>query len=678
MNKQDSLAQRGTRAPRLNPRQREAVRYLDGPLLVLAGAGSGKTSVITEKVAYLVNTCGIKASRIAAVTFTNKAAREMKERVGKLLRGAAAEGLTISTFHQLGLKIIRTERKALGLKSGFSIFDAEDTRTLIRDLLIQEHGAEGDQAGTIAQRISRWKNDRVLPEQALAMATSPADILCAQAYLRYKRALQAYNALDFDDLILLPTILFQHSAAILEKWQDQIHHLLVDEYQDTNSSQYLLVKQLIGLRGGLTVVGDDDQSIYAWRGARPENLVQLQEDFPGLKVVVLEQNYRSTARILKAANALIANNAHVFDKQLWSELGYGEPLRVIRCADEQHEADQVVAEILDHKLRKRTRFGDYAVFYRGNHQSRLLELALQAQQVPYHLSGGTSFFARNEVKDIMAYLRLIVNEDDDNAFLRIANVPRRKLGTSTLEALGNFALAHRCSLNQACARIGTDQVPEAGLKHLREFRHWMDTVRRNCEGESGVAGVRQMLHDIDYADWLVQLSSSEEVAQRRMDNVHFLVDGLHRVMVNEQVTLDEAISRLVLRDLLEQQDEEEKGPDSVQLMTLHASKGLEFPHVYIIGMEEQLLPHRVSVEEGTVEEERRLAYVGITRAQQTLCMTMALKRRQFGETIKCEPSRFIAELPQDDLQWQGGGQDDPAANAERGQETLAGLKGLFA
>jgi ATP-dependent DNA helicase Rep len=662
----------------LNPRQREAVRYIDGPLLVLAGAGSGKTSVITEKIAYLVNTCGINASHVAAVTFTNKAAREMKERVGRLLRGNAAEGLTVSTFHQLGLRIIRAERKALGLKSGFSIFDAEDTRTLIRDLLIQQHGAEGDQANTIAQRISTWKNDRMLPEQALATAKSPADILCAQAYLRYKRALKAYNALDFDDLILLPTILFEHHPTVLEKWQHQIHYLLVDEYQDTNSSQYLLVKQLIGMRGGLTVVGDDDQSIYAWRGARPENLVQLQEDFPGLKVVKLEQNYRSTARILKAANSLIANNPHVFDKQLWSELGYGEPLRILRCSDEQHEAEQVVAEILDHKLRKRTRYGDYAVLYRGNHQSRLIELALQAQQVPYHLSGGTSFFARNEVKDIMAYLRLVVNENDDNAFLRIANVPRRKLGTSTLEALGNFALANHCSLNQACTRISAEEVSDGGLKRLQEFRHWMDGVRRNCEGDNSVAGVRQMIRDIDYEDWLVQLSSSEEVAERRMGNVNFLVDGLQRVMANEQVGLDEAIARLVLRDLLEQQDEEEKGPDSVQLMTLHASKGLEFPHVYIIGMEENLLPHRVSVEQDNIEEERRLAYVGITRAQQTLSMTMALKRRQFGETIRCEPSRFIAELPQDDLQFQGGGEDSQESNLARGKETLAGLKNLFA
>ena len=660
----------------LNPRQREAVRYIDGPLLVLAGAGSGKTSVITQKIAYLVKTCGIRSSRIAAVTFTNKAAREMKERVGKLLGTNSAEGLTVSTFHQLGLKIVRTERKELGLKSGFSIFDGEDTRTLIRDLLIQEHGTDGDQAAFIQQRISNWKNDRVLPEQALAAGGSPADLLSAQAYLRYNRALKAYNALDFDDLILLPTVLFERSAEILQKWQNQIHYLLVDEYQDTNSSQYLLVRQLIGLRGGLTVVGDDDQSIYAWRGAKPENLMQLQEDFPGLKIVKLEQNYRSTARILKAANTLIANNSHVFDKQLWSELGYGDPLRIIRCSDEQHEADQVVAEIMDHRLRKRTRFGEYAILYRGNHQSRLIELALQQQQVPYHLSGGTSFFARNEVKDIMAYLRLILNENDDNAFLRIANVPRRKLGASTLEALGNFANARHCSLSQACARIGSEQIPEAGLRRLREFRSWMEGVRRQCQG-AGIAGVRQMIRDIDYEGWLNQLSSSEDVAERRMSNVHFLVDGLQRVMADEQAGLDEAISRLVLRDLMEQQDEEEKGPDSVQLMTLHASKGLEFPHVFIIGMEENLLPHRVSVEEDNIAEERRLAYVGITRAQQTLSMTLARKRRQFGDTINCEPSRFIDELPQDDLQWQGGGADSPQANEERGQETLAGLKDLF-
>ena len=661
----------------LNPRQHEAVRYIDGPLLVLAGAGSGKTSVITRKIAYLVQTCGIKAERIAAVTFTNKAAREMRERVGKLLGGSAAEGLTVSTFHQLGLRIIRSELKSFGLKSGFSIFDAQDSHTLLRDLLIQEHGAEGDKANLVQQRISQWKNDRILPDQAQAGASNPADMLCAQAYLRYNRALRAYNALDFDDLILLPTQLFERSPESLERWQNQIHYLLVDEYQDTNSSQYLLVRQLIGMRQGLTVVGDDDQSIYAWRGARPENLIQLQTDFPGLRVIKLEQNYRSTARILRAANTLIANNSHVFEKQLWSELGHGEPLRVIRCADEQAEVEQVVAEILDHQLRRRTRLGDYAVLYRGNHQARLLELALQQQQVPYHMSGGTSFFSRNEVKDIMAYLRLLLNENDDNAFLRIANVPRRKLGTSTLESLGSFANAQHCSLMQAIGRISADQVPEAGLRRLREFRDWLLDSRTRARGDAGVSAVRQLIRDIQYRDWLDQISSSEEVADRRMANVDFLIDSLQRVMQEEQVALDEAISRLVLRDLIEQQQEDESSDARVQLMTLHASKGLEFPHVYIIGMEENLLPHRVSIEEGNLEEERRLAYVGITRAQQTLSMTFAAKRRQFGDTVECEPSRFLDELPGDDLQWQGRAGDTAVANEARGQETLASLKSLF-
>lgn len=662
----------------LNPRQREAVRYIDGPLLVLAGAGSGKTSVITRKIAYLVQDCGIRADRIAAVTFTNKAAREMKERVGGLLGAQASEGLTVSTFHQLGLKIIREERKALGMKAGFSIFDGEDSRKLIHDLLIQEHGAEGDQAGLIQQRISNWKNDRLLPEAALAQASSPADILFAQAYQRYRRALKAFNALDFDDLILLPTVLFEHQPDILEKWQNRLHYLLVDEYQDTNASQYLLVRQLVGLRGALTVVGDDDQSIYAWRGARPENLVQLQTDFRGLKLVKLEQNYRSTARILKAANTLIANNEHVFEKQLWSELGAGEPLRVLRCADEQQEVDQVVAEILDHKLRKRTRFGDYAILYRGNHQSRLLELALQQQQVPYHLSGGTSFFARNEVKDIMAYLRLLVNENDDNAFLRIANVPRRKLGPSTLEALGTCATQRHCSLSQALQHVDASTLPEAGLKRLREFNLWLGVMRRRSAGGDGIGAIRQLVRDIDYADWLLQISSSEDVAERRMGNVTFLIDSLERVTRDEDIGLDEAVSRLLLRDLLEQQEEEKAGPDSVQLMTLHASKGLEFPHVFIIGMEENLLPHRVSIEEDNIAEERRLAYVGITRARETLTMTMALKRRQYGEQLRCEPSRFLDELPPEDLQWQGGDADTAEANEQRATETLSSLKSLFA
>ncbi|MCX2979541.1 ATP-dependent DNA helicase Rep [Halieaceae bacterium IMCC14734] len=661
---------------KLNPRQHEAMKYIDGPLLVLAGAGSGKTSVITRKIAYLIQKCGIKGEHIAAVTFTNKAAREMRERVGKLVSGEAAEGLLVSTFHQLGLRIIREERKTLELRAGFSIFDNQDSNTLIRDILIQDHGAEGDQAQVIQNQISNWKNDGLLPDKAIALATGPAQMLCAQAYKRYNRALRAYNALDFDDLIMLPGILFTNYPDILEKWQNRIHYLLVDEYQDTNISQYELVKQLVGLRGGLTAVGDDDQSIYAWRGARPENLEQLREDFPGLKVVMLEQNYRSTRRILKAANTLIANNDHVFEKQLWSELGFGDPLRVIRCTDETSEVEQVVAEILDHRLRKRTRLGEYAVLYRGNHQARLLELALQQQQVPYQMSGGQSFFARNEVKDIMAYLRLVINADDDNAFLRIANVPRRKLGTATLEALGECARKSGTSMLRAAASSHAD-VPEAGRKRLREFSDWLDQTRQRCRSGNSISGIRQMLRDIQYDHWLDSISSSEDVAERRMGNVDFLVDSLQRVINDDGVDIEEAISKLVLRDLMEQQEEDRAADDSVQLMTLHASKGLEYPHVFIIGMEENLLPHRVSVEEDNIAEERRLAYVGITRAQQSLTMTMAAKRRQFGEVIDCEPSRFIEELPADDLQWQGGLEEDAEVAKERANETLAGLRDLL-
>ena len=661
----------------LNSRQREAVAYIDGPLLVLAGAGSGKTSVITRKIAYLIDQCGIPAKGIAAVTFTNKAAREMRERVSRLVNESASEGLIVSTFHQLGLRILREERKRLGLKAGFSIFDGQDSQTLIRDLLVQEHGGDGDQAGTILHRISQWKNSGVSPEQALTEVSGPADILCAKAYQRYNQALRAYNALDFDDLILVPVQLFEREPEVLERWQNRLRYLLVDEYQDTNTSQYQLVQQLIGISGRLTVVGDDDQSIYAWRGARPENLAQLQSDFPGLKIVKLEQNYRSSGRILTAANTLIANNDHVFDKRLWSDFGPGEALRVLRCADEQAEADQVVAEILDHQLRKRTRLGDYAVLYRGNHQSRLIELALQQQQVPYQMSGGQSFFARNEVKDIMAYLRLLLNPDDDNAFLRIANVPRRKLGPGTLEALGNYAGQARMSLFRAAGGVGGD-LNEQARGRLRQFTGWLDQTRQRCLSGDPISGVRQMIRDMEYRDWLDSISSSDEVAERRMANVDFLIDGLARVIREEEVGIDEAISRLVLRDLMEQQEEEKQTEDSVQLMTLHAAKGLEFPHVYMIGVEENLLPHRNSIDDGNIEEERRLAYVGITRARQTLTMTYAAKRRQFGDTIDCEPSRFIDELPQDDLVFQGGDAEDEAVAQQRANETLAGLKDLLA
>jgi ATP-dependent DNA helicase Rep len=675
----------------LNSRQREAVRHIDGPLLVLAGAGSGKTSVITRKIAYLIEECGIEARHIAAVTFTNKAAREMRERIGKLISGPAAKGLTVSTFHTLGLTILRREHRKLGFKSGFSIFDAEDCLGLIRDLLIADHGGDSDQAGVIQQRISQWKNDLITPEQAAAAAQGPADMLCAQVYIRYQRALKAYNAVDFDDLILRPAQLFASDSETLEQWRTRIRYLLVDEYQDTNGAQYALVKLLVGQRQGLTVVGDDDQSIYAWRGARPENLVQLQSDYPHLKVVKLEQNYRSTGRILRAANHVIANNAHVFEKALWSEFGPGDPIRIVRCANEDAECERVVGEILDHQLRHRSKLGEYAILYRGNHQAKLLELKLQNFQVPYKISGGTSFFARNEIKDVMAYLRLLINPDDDNAFLRIVNVPRRKIGSSTLEGLGTYATDRGISMHAACEEIGLQShLPEAALARLREFIDWLQQTRRRMQGDDAIDAIKGMLSDIDYEDWLQQNSSSPTVAERRLANVMTLVDSLQKSLeradeennrddgdTNGDGGIEAAITKLVLRDLLERQQDEKESDDRVQLMTLHAAKGLEFPHVYIIGMEEELLPHRNSIETDTIEEERRLCYVGITRARRTLTLTLCAKRKQFGEMRSCEPSRFLAELPSEDILWEGRDAPDPEQTKTRARATLAGLKNLL-
>jgi ATP-dependent DNA helicase Rep len=392
---------------------------------VLAGAGSGKTRVITHKLAYLIRDCGIAARHIAAVTFTNKAAREMKQRVGGLLHGKESSGLIVSTFHTLGLNILKREHARLGYRPGFSIFDAQDSTALLRELWQQ--AANDSSVEQVQVRISHWKNGLLSPEAALAQAQDEGELAAARVFALYQQHLRAYNAVDFDDLIRYPVQLLQEHRAVLETWEHRIRYLLVDEYQDTNASQYQLVKLLMGRRGALTVVGDDDQSVYAWRGARPENLRLLAEDFPKLKVIKLEQNYRSTRRILRAANHLIARNPHVFEKRLWSELGEGDPIRVLHCRDEEHEAERVVSELLHYQLRHRASLRDYAILYRGNYQARVFERVLREHRIPYFLSGGTSFFERVEIKDIMAYLRLLVNHDDDNAFLRIINTPRREI-----------------------------------------------------------------------------------------------------------------------------------------------------------------------------------------------------------------------------------------------------------
>ena len=665
---------------RLNPRQQEAVNYINGPLLVLAGAGSGKTSVITRKIAYLVQHCGMRAQHILAMTFTNKAAREMKERVGSLLKGAEARGLTVSTFHNLGMNIIRKEYARLGYKPGFSIFDETDVKALLSDLMQKEYAGD-DGVDEIKNIIGSWKNDLIMPTEALEQARNPKEQTAAIVYLHYQRTLKAYNAVDFDDLILLPVKLFQEHADILEKWQNKVRYLLVDEYQDTNASQYLLVKLLVGSRNQLTVVGDDDQSIYAWRGARPENLMLLKDDYPSLKVVMLEQNYRSTSRILKCANTLIANNPHAFEKKLWSEMGHGDAIRVIRCRNEDAECERVAMEILTLHLKTDRPYSDFAILYRGNYQAKLMEMKLQHHQIPYRLSGGTSFFARQEVKDLMSYFRLLVNPDDDNAFLRVINVPRREIGSTTLEKLGNYATARKISMYAAAGEMGLGEHLDARFtERLARFTKWMDRVRKECAQNEPIAAIRSMVMDIDYENWLRQNASNDKVADARMGNVWFLIEALKNTLDKDEdggMTIEDAIGKLVLRDMLERQQEEEDGADGVQMMTLHASKGLEFPYVFILGMEEEILPHRSSIEADTVEEERRLAYVGITRARQNLAMTFAAKRKQYGEIIECTHSRFLDELPQEDLEWEGHEDAPVEVKAARGNNALADIRALL-
>lgn len=672
---------------KLNPRQKEAVKYISSPLLVLAGAGSGKTSVITQKINYLINDCGYPAHKIAAVTFTNKAAREMKDRVSKLARqregGSNTRGLTISTFHHLGLTIIRREHKRLGFKSGFSIFDSQDSMSLLKSLMLKEAEVDDDQLKFLQTTISNWKNQLLLPAQAAATAREPETVFAARVYKEYQRHLSAFNAVDFDDLILLPVTLFQEHQDVLERWQNRIHYLLVDEYQDTNTGQYLLVKLLVGPRSGLTVVGDDDQSIYSWRGARPENMIQLEQDYPSLKLIKLEQNYRSNNNILSAANTLIANNPHVYDKKLWSQLGLGDQIRVLVCPNQDAEVERIALEILSLCVNKRLRFRDFAVLYRGNHQARTLELQLQAHQIPYQITGGTSFFSKAEIKDLMAYLRLMVNPDDDNAFLRSINTPRRKIGPSILEALSSYASEREIPMLQACSEIGLGQFLEAKQQEkLGRFAHWLNNIREQTQRGDSIAAIREMMTDIDFEGWVLQNAKSQSAGERAMANVEMLISSLQKSLAKDEEEggdedIEAAINKLILRDLLERQEEEDID-NKVQLMTLHAAKGLEFPYVFIMGMEEELLPHRNSIENGDIEEERRLAYVGITRAQQSLTFTLARKRKSFGESSSTTPSRFLDELPQDLLNWEGRSDATPEQKQEKGAAAIAGLKDLFA
>lgn len=658
----------------LNPEQQAAVKYIDGPLLVVAGAGSGKTRVITEKIAYLVHQCGVGAQHIYAITFTNKAAREMKERLQKKMGKELAADLNISTFHTLGLTILKKNGEKAGLKRNFNLYDEQDALALLQSLTDSHSTLDKQSAADIAAHISRLKAALLTPEQALSKASNGAELRIARFYERYVRQMRAFNAVDFDDLILLPCLILKDNAEIRNEWQNKVRYLLVDEYQDTNDSQYLLIKQLVGVREAITAVGDDDQSIYAWRGANPNNLNQLQTDYPRLKVIKLEQNYRSSRAILKAANILIDNNPHVIEKKLWSDLGQGDPVRLIHCADAEQEADRIISEIVGHQFKHQLPFSNYAILYRGNFQATLFEKECRLNRVPYQISGSTSLFNRAEIKDVLAYARVIANPNDDFALLRIINTPKREIGPSTLEKLSRYASERGVSLFNAATELGfTQQIKAHTAEKLSHFTAWIERKKQTLSLANFEESFQSILNEIDYHGYLDSISSQADIADWRWKNVLMVLTWIaEQLKTQEKPQLSEAINALLLNDL----KEEDEG-SGVHLMTLHASKGLEFPYVFLAGLEENLLPHHVSIQEDNIEEERRLAYVGITRAQRQLTMTLAKQRTKYGETVKSTPSRFLAELPQDDLKIEGREPQDEAEQKSLNASKLSELKALL-
>jgi ATP-dependent DNA helicase Rep len=656
----------------LNPQQRAAVEYCDGPLLVLAGAGSGKTRVIVEKMAHLIRHKHLSASKIAAITFTNKAAREMRERVSRRVQGSAAEGLTVCTFHALGLKFLQIEHARAGLRRNFSVFDADDSQSILKDLLPK--GIKPDALFALQSLVSRAKNECLSPDEALACAKSGRELEAAELYSDYQGRLTAFNAVDFDDLIRLPVAVLEADAEARGAWQERIRHLLVDECQDTNGAQYRLLKYLAGERGMFTAVGDDDQAIYTWRGANPENLAELSRDYPDLKVIKLEQNYRWARRVLRAANALIANNAHVFEKKLWSDQGEGPPIRIVECRDDEHEAECAASAIAHLAEKHKVQWHEFAVLYRGNHQSRALEKALRLARIPYHVTGGTAFLDRAEVKDLIAYLRLINNADDDAAFLRVVNTPRRDIGATTLEKLGALAGRKHVSLLRAAqsdAVLG--EISSRAASSLGSFAGMIREFSGRAERIAAADLVEELSARINYADHVSSQVKEPAIRERRLANLAELSDWL-RAMQKEGAAGDLAAQLA----LLGQGDRDEPG-NAVRLMTLHSAKGLEFRFVTIVGMEEGSLPHEGSLAEGRIEEERRLMYVGITRAKEQVALLYAKRSRRYGEYVANEPSRFLAELPGDDLHWSGRDAElDAAHKQEMASSHIARLASLLA
>lgn len=662
----------------MNPAQQEAVNYLHGPCLVLAGAGSGKTRVITHKIGRLMQ-MGMPANRIAAITFTNKAAAEMRERA-KTLIGRAAKDVLVCTFHALGVRMLREDGAVLGLKAQFSILDSDDVTSILKDA-----GGTVD-AATARQwqwTISAWKSAGLTSAQALAQAADDNERIIATVMGRYEERLTAYQSVDFDDLISLPLKLLRDYPEVRERWQAKLGHVLVDEYQDTNATQYEVLKLLVGEKARFTAVGDDDQSIYGWRGATLDNLKKLPVDFPTLKVIKLEQNYRSTSAILRAANNVIGPNPKLFPKTLFSELGEGEPVRVVDADNEEHEAERAVARIQSLRAeglanmqgKQYKEFRHFAVLYRANHQAKPFEKALRKAGIPYKVSGGQSFFDRAEIRDLCAWFRLWSNNDDDPAFLRAVTTPKRGIGHTTLGTLGVYASQYKLSLFEALFSSSLSAALSAkALGSLHEFGRYINDLEfraRHTEGaEAATAFMAEWLKEIGYEKHLYDGEESEKVAAAKWTNVLEFCDWMAQrcggqiedvagVTAREVKSLLEVAQTIALLSTI---SEREKDQDVVTLSTLHASKGLEWPHVMLVGVTEGMLPFKLGdgadslggstrADEAAnedmatrLQEERRLMYVGITRAQRSLAVSWTRRRKKGREMVAALPSRFIAEM----------------------------------
>lgn len=637
----------------LNAAQKEAVEYINGPCLVLAGAGSGKTRVIITKISYLLKNNLAHPSEILAVTFTNKAAKEMRERLAKQVSENAASQLTISTFHALGRIILKEQSSLLRLGRNFSIFDDADTFKIIKQIITNEYpmlknSASNEYIDGICHKISMYKGELKTPK---ALANDPTcDSIVQGIYQKYNDYLRACNAVDFDDLIFIPTRLLLLKKEIREYYQKRFKYILVDEYQDTNQTQYVLLMCLVASNQRFTVVGDDDQSIYSWRGARPENIKQLTLDFPELKVIKLEQNYRSTSRILRCANSIIANNPHMFEKTLYSGLRDGDKIKVVTCSDSDHACEYIASEILGQHFDDKNSWSHYAVLYRSNSQARDMEKALLSAHIPCKVTGDTSFFSRMEVKDILCWCRLLNNPKDDAALLRVINIPHRGIGAQSIKVLTDLSHKYnRCLYDCACSTEVKTLLNKSQYDALLGFLGLLVGLRQKLINKQDLEVCQKLLEIINYEQYLKQ-DSSENAFEWRLKNVQTLMSWIEELVSGQRdapMSFGEAIERLGLREMMDKRPDEDD--NAVQMMTLHAAKGLEFPNVFLLGMEEGILPHRTSIEENNIEEERRLAYVGVTRAQTRLTMVLAQQRKQGGGVTIQEPSRFINEMPQEDL-----------------------------